>query len=97
MRVGTIHAAPLSYVAEESDLIIALAPGGKETYHIIDEAFLKKMKKTAVLVNTSRGTLVDTDALVKALSEEWIWAAGLDVVEGEPNISGDHPLVQHPR
>ncbi|PVG02007.1 hypothetical protein CPB86DRAFT_698305 [Serendipita vermifera] len=97
MRVGTIYAAPLSYVAEESDLVIVLAPGGKETYHIIDEAFLKKMKKTAVLVNTSRGTLVDTDALVKALREEWIWAAGLDVVEGEPNILGEHPLVQQPR
>ena len=55
------------------------------------------MKKTAVLVNAGRGTVVDTDALVKALKEGWIWGAGLDVIEGEPNIAKDHPLVQEPK
>jgi glyoxylate/hydroxypyruvate reductase len=55
------------------------------------------MKKHAVLVNTSRGTLVDSDALARALREEWIWGAGLDVVEGEPHIGADHPLVKEPR
>ncbi|KAG8803972.1 hypothetical protein FRB91_004398 [Serendipita sp. 411] len=97
MNIGLVHAAPLSYIAAESDLVIVLAPGGPETHHIVDEGFLRKMKPTAVLVNTSRGTLVDTDALVKALQENWIWSAGLDVVEGEPNITADHPLLQLPR
>lgn len=55
------------------------------------------MKKTAILVNTSRGTLVDSDALAKALSDGEIWGAGLDVVEGEPEVTSDHPLVKEPR
>lgn len=84
-------------MATESDIFIILAPGGKETYHIVDEELLKKMKKTCVLVNTARGTVIDSDALAKALKEGWIWGAGLDVVEGEPNVPGDHPLVKEPR
>jgi len=55
------------------------------------------MKKHAVLVNVARGTIVDSDALAHALREEWIWAAGLDVVEGEPLVGADHPLVRLPR
>ena len=55
------------------------------------------MKKTSVLVNTGRGTVVDSDALANALHEGWIWGAGLDVVSGEPNVPADHPLVKEPR
>ena len=87
----------LKQVAEQSDVVFVLAPGGPETYHIVDEAFLRKMKKTAVLVNAARGTLIDSDALAKVLKEGGIWAAGLDVVEGEPKVSADHPLVKEPR
>jgi glyoxylate/hydroxypyruvate reductase len=84
-------------VAKEADILIVLAPGGPSTYHIVDESVLRSMKKNAVLVNTSRGTLLDTNALVTALREGWIWGAGLDVVEGEPQITGDHPLLSLPR
>lgn len=84
-------------LARESDVVVVLAPGGPKTHHIVDEKFLRLMKKDAVLVNTSRGTLVDSDALAKALREKWIWGAGLDVVEGEPNVTADHPLVKEPR
>ncbi len=80
-------------LASQSDVVFVLAPGGAETRHLINEEFLKKMKKTAILVNTARGTLVDPDALAKALRERWIWAAGVDVVEGEPNVDQTHPLV----
>jgi len=52
--------------------------------YVINADFLRKMKKHAVLVNTSRGTLVDSDALAQALREKWIWGAG-------------HPLVKEPR
>lgn len=97
LGVGEIFAVPLEFLAKESDLVIVLAPGGAATYHIIDEAFLRSMKKSAVLVNTARGSLVDSDALATALKENWLWGAGLDVVEGEPNIGADHPLVQQPR
>ncbi len=84
-------------MAKESDVVFVLAPGGPETYHIVNEEFLRKMKKTSVLVNTARGTLVDSEALAKALREGWIWGAGVDVVEGEPNVGADHPLVKEPR
>lgn len=89
--------ASLEDVASESDVVFVLTPGGQATQNLVNEAFLRKMKKTAVLVNTSRGSVVDSDALAKALREGWIWAAGLDVVAGEPNIQTDHPLIQEPR
>lgn len=94
---GSISRVPLDTLARESDVLFILAPGGPTTYHVVDETFLLKMKKTAILVNPSRGTLVDSDALAKALREGWIWAAGLDVVEGEPNVGKDHVLVKEPR
>ncbi|KAJ7359754.1 hypothetical protein DFH08DRAFT_846931 [Mycena albidolilacea] len=84
-------------LARESDVLFVLTPGGKETYHIVDATFLRKMKPMSVLVNTSRGSVVDSDALATALREKWIWGAGLDVVEGEPAITTDHPLVKEPQ
>ena len=93
----SIRRVNLDEVARESDVLFVLTPGGTDTRHLINEAFLKKMKKTSVLVNTSRGSVVDSDALAKALAEEWIWGAGLDVVEGEPQITKDHPLVKEPK
>ncbi|TCD68709.1 hypothetical protein EIP91_009993 [Steccherinum ochraceum] len=93
----TVQQVELDQLARESDVLHVLAPGGPETYHIINEEFLKQMKRTAILVNTGRGTLVDSDALAKALREGWLWGAGVDVVEGEPGITADHPLVKEPR
>jgi len=87
----------LDELARQSDVLFVLAPGGPSTQHIIDEPFLRKMKKNAVLVNPSRGSLVDSDALARALHEGWIWGAGLDVLEGEPKIAMDHPLLKEPR
>jgi len=87
----------LTTLARESDVLFVLAPGGAETRHIVNEELLREMKRTGVLVNTSRGSLVDSDALAKALREGWIWGAGLDVIEGEPEVPSDHPLVREPR
>ncbi len=72
---------------KSSDFISLHIPLNKETYHLIGEKELKMMKKTAVLINTSRGPVIDEQALVKALQEKWIFGAGLDVYECEPNIS----------
>ena len=93
----SVRSVDLDQLAKESDLLFVLAPGGATTKHIINEEFLRKMKKTGVLINPSRGTLVNSYDLAKALKEGWIWGAGLDVVEGEPNIPMDHPLVKEPR
>ncbi|EMD34670.1 hypothetical protein CERSUDRAFT_86093 [Gelatoporia subvermispora B] len=97
LGVRTLRRVPLAELAAQSDVVFVLAPGGPATQHIVDAPFLRAMKPTAVLVNAARGTLVDTDALVTALRENWIWGAGLDVLEGEPVIHADHPLVKEPR
>ena len=94
---GGIRRVDLKTLARESDVLFVLAPGGAETRHIVNEDFLKEMKRTSVLVNAGRGSLVDSEALAKALREGWIWGAGLDVVEEEPEIVADHPLVKEPR
>lgn len=70
----------------------ALTP---ETRHILDAEHLAKMKNTAVVVNTSRGAVIDTVALAAALKADRLWGAGLDVFEEEP-VSMDHPLFSAP-
>ena len=70
----------------------ALTP---ETHHLLDEKHLALMKQGAVVVNTSRGAVIDTIALAKALSEDKLWGAGIDVFEGEP-VDFNHPLLKAP-
>jgi glyoxylate reductase len=72
----------------ESDFVTVHTPLMPETKHLVNEAALGKMKKTAILVNAARGPIVDETALVRALREGWIAGAGLDVFEEEPKI---HP------
>ena len=78
-----------------SDVVLLATPLNAETHHMIDKTALKKMKKTAILVNIGRGPLVDTDALVEALQNGEIGKAALDVVEPEP-MPGTHPLLKLP-
>ena len=63
-----------------------------DTRHIIGRAELALMKPTAILINAARGGVLDHDALVAALRDGTIWAAGLDVTEPEP-LPRDHPLL----
>lgn len=72
-----------------SDFISLNAPATDETFHIINEEAIDKMKSSAVLVNTSRGSTIDEKALIKALREKRIFGAGLDVYESEPKINPD--------
>ncbi|UCH03259.1 MAG: D-glycerate dehydrogenase [Candidatus Bathyarchaeota archaeon] len=74
----------LETLLRESDFVTVHVPLMPSTYHLINEERLKMMKKTSCLINTSRGPVIDEKALYKALKEEWIWAAGLDVWENEP-------------
>ncbi len=71
---------------KESDFISLHVPLTDETRHMIGHREFEVMKDTAVLVNTSRGPVVDEKALVEALRKKLIWAAGLDVYEREPEI-----------
>ncbi|CBX94090.1 hypothetical protein IAQ61_003962 [Plenodomus lingam] len=84
-------------LAQESDVVIVGCALTPETRHLVSTDFFAKMKKLAVLVNIARGPIVDTDALVKALDEGAIFGAGLDVIENEPNIQADHPILKQPR
>ena len=85
----------LDTLLSEADYISIHAPLTPETRHIINAAALKKMKSTTVIVNTSRGAIIDTEALARALQEGEIFAAGIDVFEKEP-LPLDHPLVSVP-
>lgn len=71
---------------KESDFVSLHVPLMPETIHLIGEKEFKLMKNTAVLINTSRGPVVDEKALVKALKEGEIWGAGVDVFEREPEL-----------
>jgi len=76
----------LNLLFKKSDFISLHVPLIESTEHLISENELKSMKNTAILINTSRGPVVDEKALVKALKEKWIFGAGLDVYENEPKI-----------
>ena len=90
-----VETTDLDTLLAESDYISIHAPLTPETRHLIDENGFQRMKRTAVLVNTSRGEIVDEPALVKALQEGTILAAGIDVFEKEP-IEKTHPLLALP-
>jgi glyoxylate reductase len=76
-----------------SDYVMLCVPLTDETTGLIGAAQLRLMRPTATLINIARGAVVDTDALTKALSENWIYAAGLDVTDPEPLPKG-HPLLE---
>ena len=78
---------PLEELLERSDFVSLHVPLTRETHHLIGERELERMRAHAVLINTARGPIVDERALVRALREGWIAAAGLDVFEHEPKLA----------
>lgn len=87
-----IESAALDYLLQESDYVLLHAALTSETRHILGMDEFKKMKPTAYVINTSRGGLIDEQALFTALSQNYIAGAGLDVLETEV-VSPDHPLL----
>ena len=69
-----------------ADVISLHTPLGESTRHLVSDGFLSKAKPTAIVVNTARGPLIDTEALVRALDAGRIGGAALDTVEGEPAV-----------
>ena len=90
-----VHAIDdLAAVLPDADIVVLSLPGGADTEHLFDAEMLARLAPNALLVNVGRGPLVDTDALVAALTDGRIRAA-LDVVEPEPLPEG-HPLWSAP-
>jgi D-3-phosphoglycerate dehydrogenase len=75
---------PLDEVLRRADYVSCHIPLSPKTHHILGEAQFRAMKPTAIFINTARGPVVDEAALIRALREGWIAAAGLDVLEQEP-------------
>lgn len=90
-----VHAvSELPELLPETDIVILSLPGGEETRHIVDDAFLSALPDGALIVNVGRGPLIDTDALVRHAEAGRI-RAGLDVTDPEP-LPSDHPLWRAP-
>lgn len=87
-------ASSLDELARESDFLLLCCALTDGTRKVVGKDFLSKMKSNAYVINTARGAVVDSDALVEAVSSGKIAGAGLDVVDGEPNVPADHPLVK---
>lgn len=86
----------LDALLAESDFVSLHVPLNEQTRGMIGREQLRRMKPSAVLINTARGPVVQTDALLEAMEQGWIWGAGLDVTDPEP-LPADHPLLRYPR
>jgi D-3-phosphoglycerate dehydrogenase / 2-oxoglutarate reductase len=84
MAAAGAQAVSFDELVTESDHLVIQAPLTPQTHHLFDESRLRRMKPTAILINTARGPIVDDRALHRALSEGWIAGAGLDDIEEEP-------------
>jgi D-3-phosphoglycerate dehydrogenase len=82
---GPAELVPREQLLAQSDVVILHVPLTPETHHLVDAGFLARTKPGSVLVNVSRGAVVDTTALLAALEHGPLGGAALDVVEGEPN------------
>ncbi len=87
----------LKEVLKGSNIITLHLPHNKFTHHLINKDTIKLIKKGAILINTSRGGIVDTDALIEALDKKILSGAGLDVLEGEELIKEEKQLLYDPR
>lgn len=92
MERANVVPVGLSELFEEADILSLHLPLTGTSRHFINYATLSKMKPSALLVNTSRGGLIDMEALARALSEKELWGAALDVFEEEP-LPENSPLL----
>jgi len=88
-----VERVSLEVLAERADYVSVHTLLNAETRHLIGEAFFRRMKPTAILINTSRGPVVDERALARALQDKRLAGAALDVWEQEP-VAADNPLLQ---
>lgn len=85
--------ASLNEVLSQSDIVTIHAPYNKQTHHLINQENIKKIKSGALLINTSRGGIVENEALIDALDTNILSGAGLDVLEGEEYIKEEQQCL----
>lgn len=88
---------PLEELLKKSDIITLHVPYNKSTHHLINKDTIKLIKKGALLINTARGGVVDTEALITALDKKILSGVGLDVLEGEQLIKEEKQLLYDPK
>ena len=92
----TMRYLPLPELLEQSDILTLHCPLTNATQNLINRDNLKYMKKTAIIINTARGAIINAEDLAAALTERKIAGAAIDVFEYEPPLRKDHPLLQAP-
>ncbi len=95
-RFGVTY-VPIGELFAQSDIITLHLPDTKETKHLVDASAFEKMKDGVVLVNTARGALIDSQALLDALKSGKVGNALLDVLEHEQNFEENRELISHPK
>ena len=81
------YCSSLIELAQSCDYLVLACPGGKATFHAANAEVMHVLGPKGYLINIARGTVVDTEALIQALEQQWIAGAALDVYEGEPKIN----------
>jgi D-lactate dehydrogenase len=84
---------PLEELLSKSDVITLHVPYNQDTHHLLNEKNMGQIKKGAILVNTARGEVVDTQSLLKAINDGVVSAAGLDVLEGERQMKDETGML----
>ncbi|UCG04641.1 MAG: hydroxyacid dehydrogenase [Candidatus Heimdallarchaeota archaeon] len=87
---------PFKDILEKSDIITLHVPYNKSTHHLINKENVRMIKKGAILINTARGGVVDTEAIIEAIDEKILSGVGLDVLEGEELLLEETRLVYDP-
>ncbi len=94
--IPNVEFSNLDYLLKNSDIISLHVPLTAETKHLIGESEIKLLKKSAIIINTARGPVIDYQALTDALKNKDIAGAALDVYEKEPPLDQHHPLFHAP-
>jgi lactate dehydrogenase-like 2-hydroxyacid dehydrogenase len=93
--IGYRHYPNLIDMARDADVLLVITPGGSATRHLINAEVLRALGPEGILINMARGSVVDEEALIKALRERTILSAGLDVFAREPQVPPELIAMEH--